>query len=115
MAIEWLGILASRIKMGSNKITGKGGYMTAEWICDLYERIPGEVIQAFKAHVCIHKLTIYYRSMLILSQARSNSYLNVKHEFSRAYPICKVLVQLCRFGLVFVYSTFYQVNLPKDK
>ncbi|KAI9313164.1 sister chromatid cohesion C-terminus-domain-containing protein [Dichotomocladium elegans] len=43
LAIEWLGIMARRVKTGLNMISGSKSYMTPEWICEIHEKLPKEI------------------------------------------------------------------------
>ncbi|KAI8137408.1 sister chromatid cohesion C-terminus-domain-containing protein [Fennellomyces sp. T-0311] len=43
LAVDWLGIIAGRIKAGINSISGRGAKLTPTWLCELHERLPMDV------------------------------------------------------------------------
>lgn len=45
IAIEWLGVIASRIKVGWNRVAGAHGSYTPEWLYQLNNNIPVHVSQ----------------------------------------------------------------------
>lgn len=45
IAIEWLGVIASKIKMGWNRVAGAHGAYTPEWLYQLNKMIPVHVCQ----------------------------------------------------------------------
>ncbi|CAO3608692.1 unnamed protein product [Cunninghamella echinulata] len=48
IAIEWLGAIACRIKVGYNRVSGNQGYYTPEWIYQLNKLVPIETMKQDK-------------------------------------------------------------------
>ncbi|KAI9255612.1 sister chromatid cohesion C-terminus-domain-containing protein [Phascolomyces articulosus] len=51
LAIDWLGIIASRIKTGINRVSGQSTTLTPKWVYKLYEILPSDVNRETPAHV----------------------------------------------------------------
>ncbi|SAM09423.1 hypothetical protein [Absidia glauca] len=62
IAIEWLGVIASRIKVGWNRVAGAHGSYTPEWLYQLNNNIP--------VHVSNHDKT----ALLLLDRCRMKLY-----------------------------------------
>ena len=69
LAIEWLGIIACRIKMGINLVSGQSSTLTPKWLYELHEKLPLDINRETSPqvidflHQCHVKMSEYFEQL----------------------------------------------------
>ena len=50
LAIDWLGIIACRIKMGINLVSGQSSTLTPKWLYELHDKLPLDINRETSPH-----------------------------------------------------------------
>ena len=91
LAIEWLGIITSRIKVGCKQLSGEHSTLTPEWVYKLNKNLPIEVYRSLyiSAHSFSRSTRIRLRQLLC---CLSNAEINCQPLLKRRQRV----IQYCR-------------------